>query len=123
MFKLFTWVGLILSDTAAQLLLKKGTLMSGLANWEISPFIIAGYSLYIISFLLWMQILKTTPLYLALSGASIIFITIAYGSYFFLDELLTIKSMVGTVLVAIGVYIVAYSRANVKKITENKVTF
>lgn len=104
------WMSLIISDTTAQLLLKKGTMESGLNHWELNYFIIAGYSLYIVSFFLWMQILKTTPLYVALSGASIIFITIAFGSYFFLGEPLTIKSLVGTILVAIGVYIVGYSR-------------
>jgi drug/metabolite transporter (DMT)-like permease len=99
-----------MSDTAAQLLLKKGTMEMFPDNWEINSFIIAGYSLYILSFFLWMQILKTTPLYIALSGASIIFITIAFGSYFFLGEPLTIKSLIGTILVAIGVYTVGYSR-------------
>lgn len=110
MLSLIIWIGLIMSDTAAQLLLKRGTMESGLQNWELNSFIIAGYSLYVISFFLWMHILKTTPLYVALSGASVIFITIAFGSYFFLGEPFTIKSMVGTILVAIGVYIVSYSR-------------
>lgn len=110
MLNLFIWISLIISDTTAQLLLKKGTIESGLHNWELNYFIIAGYSLYILSFLLWMQILKTTPLYLALSGASVIFITIAFGSHFFLSEPLTLKSLVGTILVASGVYIVSYSR-------------
>lgn len=107
---LLIWISLIMSDTAAQLLLKKGTMGNFSNHWEINSFIIAGYSLYILSFFLWMLILKTTPLYIALSGASIIFITIAFGSYFFLGEPLTIKSLIGTILVAIGVYIVGYSR-------------
>lgn len=110
MVNLIIWACLITSDTTAQLLLKKGTLESGLKNPELNPFIIAGYSLYLVSFLLWMQILKTTPLYVALSGASVIFITIAYGSHFFLGEALTAKSLAGTVLVAIGVYMVSYCR-------------
>jgi drug/metabolite transporter (DMT)-like permease len=110
MLNLLIWMGLIISDTTAQLLLKKGTIENFSNHWEINSFIIAGYSLYILSFLLWMQILKTTPLYMALSGASIIFITIAFGSHFFLGEPLTLKSLIGTILVAIGVYIVGYSR-------------
>jgi drug/metabolite transporter (DMT)-like permease len=110
MLNLLIWISLIMSDTVAQLLLKKGTMGNFSNHWEINAFIIAGYSLYILSFFLWMQILKTTPLYIALSGASIIFITIAFGSYFFLGEPLTIKSLVGTILVAIGVYTVGYSR-------------
>lgn len=104
------WICLIISDTTAQLLLKKGTIENSLTTWGPNAFILSGYSLYILSFLLWMQILKTTPLYIALSGASIIFVTIAFGSHFFLGEPLTIKSLVGTIFVAIGVYIVGYSR-------------
>lgn len=113
MFNLMIWICLIISDTTAQLLLKKGTMENGLTTWGPNSFILLGYSLYILSFLLWMQILKTTPLYIALSGASIIFVTIAFGSHFFLGEPLTIKSLVGTVFVAIGVYIVGYSRKSV----------
>lgn len=109
MSNLYIWISLILSDTTAQLLLKKGTLENDL-SFGISPLILAGYSLYIVSFFLWMQILKTTPLYVALSCASLIFITIALGAHFFLGESLTIKSLVGTIFVAIGVYIISYSR-------------
>jgi drug/metabolite transporter (DMT)-like permease len=113
MLNLMIWISLIMSDTTAQLLLKKGTLENSLNHWELNSFIISGYLLYVVSFFLWMQILKTTPLYIALSGASIIFITIAFGSHLFLNEPLTIKSFLGTVLVAIGVYIVGYSRENI----------
>lgn len=109
MLTVLSWIGLVISDTAAQLLLKKGTMVSG-DNWDNYFFILAGYSLYFLSFLLWMQILKQTPLHVALCGASVIFITIALGSYFFLGEPLTVKSVVGTVLVAIGVYLVGYSK-------------
>lgn len=106
------WIGLITSDTVAQLLLKKGTMENALNlnHWALNSFIVSGYSLYVLSFVLWMQILKTTPLYIALSGASIIFITIAFGSYFLLGEPLTMKSLIGTILVAVGVYTVGYSR-------------
>jgi drug/metabolite transporter (DMT)-like permease len=110
MLNLIIWMSLIMSDTAAQLLLKKGTMGNSLSNWEPNSFILSGYSLYILSFLLWMQILKTTPLYIALCGASIIFVTIAFGSYYFLGEPLTAKSLAGTILVAVGVYIVGYSK-------------
>ena len=110
MLNLIVWISLIVSDTTAQLLLKKGAMQIDPSNWDLNPFILSGYSLYILSFFLWMQILKTTPLYVALSGASIVFITIALGSYFFLGEPLTIKSLIGTMLVALGVYTVGYSR-------------
>ena len=110
MLNWLTWVSLILSDTAAQLLLKKGTIENLSNHWDVNSYIIAGYFLYILSFFLWMQILKTTPLYIALSGASIIFITIAFGSHLFLGEPLTLKSLLGTILVAVGVYTVGYSR-------------
>lgn len=99
-----------MSETAAQLLLKKGAMESIINNWELNSFIILGYSLYVVSFFLWMQILKTTPLYAALSGASVIFITIAFGSHILLGEPLTMKALIGTILVAIGVYIVSYSK-------------
>lgn len=104
------WISMIVVETAAHLLIKRGTMEAGFGDLEPNLYIVGGYSLYVVAFFLWMQILKATPLYIALSGASVIYVTIAYGAHFFLGEPLTAKSLAGTVMVAVGVYIVSYSR-------------
>lgn len=109
------WIGMILAETAAHLLIKTGTMQPGFADWHPNSHLVGGYALYIVAFLLWMQILKATPLYVALAGASAIYVTVAYGAHFFLGEPLTLKTLAGTVMVAAGVYIVSYSRERAER--------
>ncbi|MDT8901639.1 hypothetical protein [Anaeroselena agilis] len=104
------WTSMIIVETAAHLLIKQGTTVAGFSDLQPNLYLAGGYTLYVVAFFLWMQILRTTPLYVALAGASVIYVTIAYGAHFFLGEPLTAKSLAGTVMVAAGVYLVSYSR-------------
>lgn len=106
------WIGLIISDTTAQLLLKSGAVKASLTGWMPNYFIMSGYSLYVISFLIWMQILKTTRLFIALAAASVVYITVALSSHFFMNEVITIPIILGTLFVSAGVFLLGWKRAD-----------
>ena len=107
----FFWLLLVSSDTAAQLLVKVGAVKSSWEKWMPHYLILVGYSLYIISFIAWMQILRTTRLSIALSAASVLYISVAIGSHIFLGEPLTINITIGTLLISAGVFILAWSES------------
>lgn len=107
----FFWVLLVSSDTAAQLLLKLGSMKMAATGWRVNYLIIVGYSFYAVSFVAWMQILKTTRLSIALSAASVLYITVAIASHFLMDEPLTFHLIAGTILIATGVFILGLSEA------------
>ena len=73
---------------------------------KINYLIIVGYSFYIFSFIAWMQILKSTKLSIALTTASVLYITVAIVSYIFLDEVITDKIIIGTILISSGIFII-----------------
>lgn len=110
MKNIIVWTLLVLSDTTAQLLMKKGAVEAASANWLPNLFILCGYGFYILSFSLWMQLLKDTRLFIALSGSSIVYVTIAFGSYLLLGERLNGQIMFGTVLIAAGVFLLRWGR-------------
>jgi drug/metabolite transporter (DMT)-like permease len=99
----FYWTALVLSDTAAQLLYKAGALKT--MGWRVDPWVFVGYACNVVSFVLWMQILKTTRLTIALSTASALYITVIAGSYYFMGEPLNLSAIIGTILIATGVFI------------------
>lgn len=99
------WLLLVASDTTAQLFLKVGAVKTASSGWKINYLIFAGYSFYIVSFIAWMQILKTTRLSIALSAASILYISVAIASHIFIKEAITLHIIIGTVLISLGVFI------------------
>jgi drug/metabolite transporter (DMT)-like permease len=111
---IFFWFLLVSSDTAAQILVKKGAVSISSSGW-INCLIPLGYSFYIISFIAWMQILKNTRLSIALSAASVLYITVAISSHIFLGEAITIQITIGTILISIGVFILAWSESKRSK--------
>lgn len=104
------WFGLLASDTTAQLLLKSGAVKAASTGWMPNFFILSGYGLYIISFLIWMQILKTTRLFIALAASSTLYITIALSSHFLMSEPLSLQVIIGTVLISAGVFLLGWNR-------------
>ncbi|MDA8079051.1 MAG: EamA family transporter [Nitrospiraceae bacterium] len=107
----FFWSLLVTSDTAAQLLVKLGATQKTPAKWPAHPLIFIGYSFYILSFIAWMQILKHTRLSIALSAASVLYVTVAFCSYFFLGEAITINIVIGTILISIGIFILSWNES------------
>ncbi len=107
---LLWWTLLIISDTAAQLLLKTGAVRLATGGRLVNCFIVCGYSLYIVSFIAWMQILKETRLFIALSSTSVLYITIAFASHYFIGERLTPQLLLGTLLISAGVLILGWKK-------------
>ena len=105
------WLILVLSDTAAQLLLKKGAMSGRESGNVLNYLILGGYSLYLVSFVAWMQILKTTRLFIALSTASVLYITVAYASHFYMGEIITANIVMGTVLISAGVFLLGFGKS------------
>jgi drug/metabolite transporter (DMT)-like permease len=98
------WTGLLASDTAAQLLIKTGSVVSH-ASGRPRPPLILGYSLLVVSFALWMQILRVGRLSIALSTTSLLYITIPIAAHFILKEPLTGHLIAGAFFVGLGVLI------------------
>ncbi len=109
----FFWFLLVASDTAAQILVKMGALRS--AGWKINYLIPAGYSFYLISFIAWMQILKSTRLSIAISAASMLYVSVAFASHFLLGEAITPQITIGTALISAGVFLLGWSESRKKK--------
>ncbi len=102
------WSLLILSDTSAQLLMKLGAVHAARAGWVPNAFIVGGYALYGLSFVVWMQLLKETRLFIALSSASVVYVTVAFASALVLGEPVTRQVLAGTILVSAGVFLIAF---------------
>lgn len=69
---------------------------------------------YILSFAVWMQLLKDTGLFIALSGATIVYVTIAFGSHFILGEELSGQVILGTALISSGLFLIGWGRETSK---------
>jgi drug/metabolite transporter (DMT)-like permease len=110
----FFWLLLVSSDTTAQLLVKVGAVKTSGSGWMPHYLIPVGYSFYILSFIAWMQILRNTRLSIALSAASILYITVAIGSHIFLGEPLTLRITIGTLLISAGVFVLGWSESRKK---------
>jgi drug/metabolite transporter (DMT)-like permease len=108
------WAILILSDTTAQLFLKQGAVKAASAGWLPNSFILLGYGCYVLSFAVWMQLLKDTRLFIALSGATIVYVTIAFGSHFILGEELSSRVILGTALISAGIFLIGWGRETPK---------
>ncbi len=106
MNSLFLWSLLILSDTSAQLFMKVGAVQAAHAGWHPNIFILCGYGLYGLSFTVWMQLLKDTRLFIALSGASVVYVSIAFASSLVLQEPVTREVIAGTLLISAGVFLI-----------------
>ncbi|TAN41738.1 MAG: hypothetical protein EPN22_14780 [Nitrospirae bacterium] len=111
----FFWLLLISSDTVAQLLLKLGALRVASSGSMLNHLLVLGYGFYLLSFIAWMQILKTTRLSIALSAASLLYVTIAFASHFLLGEKITVQLTIGTMLISVGVFILGWSESKKKK--------
>lgn len=99
------WFILIASDTIAQIMLKIGSVKTASSGWVPNYLIVTGYSMYIISFVAWMQILKNTRLFIALAATSILYVTIPLASHFYLGESLPLPLLIGAVFIAAGVVV------------------
>ena len=101
---LILWIILLAIDTGSQLLIKIGAEKISFDD-PIQIKVILGLSLYILAFVVWMQILKFMRLSIALSITSLLYITVSASSYFILGEQIKPPLIIATIFVAIGVII------------------
>jgi drug/metabolite transporter (DMT)-like permease len=105
----FFWIALLMTDTAAQLFIKAGAVAS-VAESTLDLKVLAGYGCVILSFLLWMQILKSTRLTLALSASSLNYVTVAIAAHYVFGEPLSPTLLLGCALIAVGVFVLGVAR-------------
>lgn len=104
------WIVLLIADTVGQLFLKMGAVQASQSGWIPNYYIALGYGFYIVSFIVWMQILKNVRLFIALAASSLAYITIAFGSYFLMDEVITLQIIIGTFFIAAGVFLLGIGK-------------
>lgn len=107
---IFFWAALLFADTAGQLLLKAGAVRASHSGWTPNLYIALGFGAYAFSFIVWMQILKSVRLFIALAASSLAYIAVAFGSYFLTGEALTAQVLLGTFFIAAGVFILGVGK-------------
>jgi drug/metabolite transporter (DMT)-like permease len=114
MWTVVLWITLICSDTLAQIMLKLGAMKAASSEWAPNAFILCAYGCYIISFLVWMQILKRVRLFIALSAATVVYATIALSAHFLFKEKITNQVIVGTIFIATGLFMLGWKKRGSK---------
>ncbi len=109
----------VLLNTAAQLALKAGMIAIGTFGftWSnfvpiilkvlISPWIVAGVTVYAISVFVWLMVLSRAPVSVAYPLSSMGYITSAVAAYYLWSEDLTLTRLAGITIILLGVYLVA----------------
>jgi len=105
---LILWVILLASDTGAQLLIKVGAEKISIDD-PIQIQVILGFGCYVSAFIVWMQILKSMRLSIALAITSLLYITISASSFFILGEQIKLPLIIGTTFIVVGVIILGIS--------------
>lgn len=105
-------------NSAAQLLLKAGVTRFGefAFTWSslipifskiiLSPFIIAGIMLYVLSVAMWILVLSRVDASVAYPMASLGYIITAISAYYVLNEHLSITQIAGIFVILVGVYLI-----------------
>jgi drug/metabolite transporter (DMT)-like permease len=106
--------GAVVLNTAAQFVLKAGTkvlaedtkldLLARLLATALSPYILAGLSLYVASFALWLVVLSRLEVSVAYPMLSLGYVLAAVVAYIWLGEALTLPKVAGIGFVIVGVY-------------------
>ena len=111
----------ILFNTAAQLALKIGMEQIGKFSFHwsnltpvmlkilISPWILLGLIIYIVSVALWLMVLSRTPVSIAYPLSSLGYVTSALAAHYLLGENLSFLRVMGIIVILLGVYMVAKS--------------
>jgi len=72
----------------------------------LSPWIISGLFLYLLSAVIWFMVLSETELSVAYPTLSIGYILVLLIGYFFLGETLTLAKCFGVFFICLGIYII-----------------
>ena len=108
-------------ESFAELFWKKGTLSTGIDNVTLSnlfeflshmlasPGFMAGVSLYIINFFLWIAVLSKVDLSIAFPTGSTSYIIVALLSMIFLNEHISVLRWSGIFFIIVGIYFISKS--------------
>lgn len=111
----------VVCNVAAQVLLKTGMSRIGYFTFSCSnvfpiamqviasPWLICGVFIYMTSFAIWLLVLSRTDVSLAYPLTSLGFILNAIIAYFFLGEHVTLMRLSGTLVIALGIILLARS--------------
>lgn len=104
-------------NTSAQLILKAGMEKIGEFSFTmnnilpigmkviLSPFIITGIVIYVVSLALWLLLLSRVPVGIAYPMMSLGYIFNAIGAYFIFGEYLSYPQVMGIFVIIFGVYL------------------
>ena len=70
----------------------------------LNQYTIIGFLAFCLSAVMWLYILKTTPLSTAYPFMALGFLIVPIGSFFFFNESLSINYLIGVSLIVIGIY-------------------
>jgi drug/metabolite transporter (DMT)-like permease len=96
----------VLLNAGAQLLLKAGTNVLGMA---VEPHIVAGLACYVVSVIVWIVGLSRVPVSIAYPLLSLGYIINAIAAHYLLGEAVTLSRWLGIGFIIVGVWLVARS--------------
>lgn len=113
-------------DGVAQLLIKKGFIVTGISNVTfsnisefvlrnaLSPLVLSGIFMGLLGCLIWFVILSRIDLSIAMPVGSTIYVFVPLLAIFFLHEQISLLRWAGIFLIIAGVYCVAKSKHSAK---------
>lgn len=72
----------------------------------LSPLVLSGLFLYLMSAVIWFMVLSKTELSVAYPSLSLGYVLIVFIGYFFFGEPLTIAKIIGILLICLGIYVI-----------------
>lgn len=109
------WFLYVVVETAVQVVFKiagaglqaGGGLMPMIAHAATSPWVLGGFFLYFLGFLLWMTILKDADLGRAFPMTAMVYLTTLAAAVFQFHEVLTPLRVIGILTIIVGVGVLA----------------
>lgn len=99
----------VLGISIGQLMFKKAAMAmeqgSGLSVWLFNGWLLGAFVLYGLTTLLWVWILKHVPLHMAYPFMALAFFIVPLLGYFALGETISVKVLLGSLFIVIGVII------------------
>ncbi len=100
----------VLANALGQVLLKKFALAHPTFTTLISlpetySLFLPGLSLYVVGMVLWVGILRSTPLHIAFPVLGLAFVVVPVFSHFLLDEPVGWQTMLGGMVIMLGIWL------------------
>ncbi len=107
----------VILNVVAQIILKLGMNKYSISSWNyieiiklfLSPFVITGIAIYIISLIIWLYVLSKVDVSFAYPFLSLGFVLVALIGWMFLGESIGIFKIIGISLIVSGIIFVSIS--------------